>query len=159
MKLIKTSLLASLIISLAVPVFSQKTDPAPKPTQDTKELSKTEGLRKLNTRTGQEELDESIEATVAEAMKSVEVALKNMEFHLESLELNLAELDFDIEPINISIPELDFDIEPIMIDIRRWRGGSGSCRSSRRARTPCTAAGGPSGRRSVRSLRSRCWRV
>lgn len=120
MKLPIRLLFLSLIMSFSVSVLAQKSDPAAKSQKE--ESSKTEGLRKVPARTGQDEMQESIEASVAEAMKEVEVSLKNMELELEALNVNLAELDFDLEPMNINIPEinipeLDFDIEPIMINI------------------------------------------
>lgn len=115
MKLLNRTLLVSLIISLSITGFSQKNDPNPK----TDESHKSEGLRKVTTRSFDQEInieidEEAIEATVNEAMKSVEDVLKNLELNLENLEINLSELEILAEPIVINIP--DIDLEPLEFD-------------------------------------------
>lgn len=130
--------LVSLIISLAsISGFSQ--EPTPKkdtvqpvkeqtPPDETKDASsRTEGLRKITTRSphgwdidiniDEEALDANIELAIENAMESVEVALENLEIHIEPIEINLEELDLDFDPIEIEIPNLDIDVDPVEIDL------------------------------------------
>jgi hypothetical protein len=115
-----------IIFMIAVPCFSQEIEKASKK----EESSKSEGLRKIvnnsqrnytfDIRINHEELEANIEAAVENAIRSVEVALENlerMEIHIDPIEINMENLDVSLDPIVINIPDFNIDIEPIEIDL------------------------------------------
>jgi hypothetical protein len=123
-----------LIIALAVvPGFSQDANTKKAETKTpvvTKEEPRSDGLRKITTRTSrdwdfdihidEEALEANIERAVEQAMKDLEISLEKLEkleIHLEPIEINLQKLNLDMKPIDIHIPHLNIDIAPIMIDL------------------------------------------
>ncbi len=124
-----------LILALAiVPGFSQdaNTKKAESKTSSvvTKEEPRSDGLKKITTRTSrdwdfdihidEEALEANIELAVEKAMKDLEIALEKLEkleIHIEPIEINLGKLNLDMKPIEIHIPNLNIEIEPIIIDL------------------------------------------
>jgi hypothetical protein len=129
------TLFGFIVLTLAiVPAFSQEanTKKAETKTQSvvTKEEPRTDGLKRISTRTSrdwdfdihidEEALEANIERAVEQAMKDVEIALEKLEkleIHIEPIEINLQKLNLDMKPIEIHIPNLNIDIEPIIIDL------------------------------------------
>src|SRR5688572_10414172 len=84
---------------VSIPAFSQE-DKSTSPKEQVKEQPKSEGLRKIETRSRLQDLDidiridhealeDNIEAAVENAMKSVEQTLERLEIHIEPIEINL----------------------------------------------------------------------
>jgi hypothetical protein len=128
------TLLGFLILALAiVPGFSQEANTKKAETKTpviTKEEPRSDGLRKITTRTSRDwdfdihideaALEANIERAVEQAMKDVEIALEKLEkleIHIEPIEINLQKLNLDMKPIDIHIPHLNIDIAPILIDL------------------------------------------
>jgi hypothetical protein len=128
------TLLGFLILALAiVPGFSQEANTKKAETKTpviTKEELRSDGLRKITTRTSRDwdfdihideaALEANIERAVEQAMKDVEIALEKLEkleIHIEPIEINLQKLNLDMKPIDIHIPHLNIDIAPILIDL------------------------------------------
>lgn len=124
-----------LILALAVvPGFSQEANTKKAETKTpsvvTKEEPRSEGLKKITTRTSRDwdfdihideaALEANIELAVEKAMKDVEIALEKLEkleIHIEPIEINLQKLNLDMKPIDIHLPHLNIDIAPILIDL------------------------------------------
>src|SRR5258706_14775957 len=125
-----------IIFVISMPGFSQenpKKNIAPRleqqsKTDETNDKSKTEGLRKIKTRSQMRDLDidihidqkaieASIESPIENAMRSVDVALERLEINIEPIEIDLSRMDMEAHPIEINIPDLNIEIEPIEVDL------------------------------------------
>ncbi len=135
MTILYRTLFMFLIFALAVvPGFSQDANTKKAETKTppvvTKEEPRSDGLKKITTRTSrdwdfdihidEEALEANIELAVEKAMKDLEIALEKLEkleIHIEPIEINLVNLNLDMKPIEIHIPNLNIEIEPIIIDL------------------------------------------
>src|SRR5258707_3742124 len=123
MNKINRTLIVLLIISLAIPAYSQD-----KSTQkvEKKEEVRPDGLRKISTQhhdwdfdinIDEKALKANIEKAIESAMKSVDVALEKLEINIEPIVMNMKGLNMDVNPIRIDIPNINIDIEPIEVDL------------------------------------------
>src|SRR5688572_28065463 len=110
-KYTRTLFSLAILSIVAMPVFSQKADPAPQ-TEEKREASKTNGLRRVAGPTplnididiDENALEASIESAIENAMRAVETTLEKLEIHIEPIEINLGNLDVNLDPIVINIP-------------------------------------------------------
>ncbi len=80
--------------------------------------SKTEGLRKISGPTHHIDVDideaaiaADVERSVAQAMKSVEATLRNLDIHIPEINLNMSHID--PHPVIVRVPHVNVHIPPI----------------------------------------------
>lgn len=121
MKLYRRLLFFTLIIFLA-PMFGLSQES----TNQNEESSKSSPLRKIASGSGEVDLnvhineimlEENIEMSIENAMKTVDVVLENLDLQIDPIAIDLADLNIEIEPVEINIPSIDIEIEPVEVDL------------------------------------------